>query len=495
VVEPFWRPHQGPQEEFCARGDFEVLFGGAAGPGKTDCLIIDPTRDVWHERFHGLILRRTFPQLQEIIDRCFTYYPLLGGDYRATEHRWYFPSGAKITLGHMQHENDKYNYQGKEYQYVGFDELTQFTQTQYLYLFSRCRSSVSGLDPHIRSTTNPGGIGHNWVKKRFIDVAKPMETYVDPDTGLSRAFVPATVYDNPTLMQNDPEYIRRLEALPEIEKLRLLHGIWDAFEGQVFTELSQRVHGSDISSQDIPPEWERLMVFDWGYGRPWCALWFAVDYEGVLWLYREHYGMRDNDPNLGVRQTNQQICRTIHQIEMGQCQDNPGPRERGKVRMRIADPACWSPTKIKGSNQLHGPSFYEDASREGLFFVKADNNRLLGKQQVHQRFEVEEEIDHETGEVIGEHPRFIALTSCRRWWEEFQNLYEDPKNTEDVDTGQPDEGYDCTRYVCMARPVTPKRKQLEPQGTFQSERKRLINARKYAQRHGVSLQVAYQRVR
>jgi len=109
-----WYPFPGPQFEFCSRGEFEVLFGGAAGPGKTDCLIMEATRDVQHPTYSGILFRRTYPQLQEIVDRCWRWYPKIGGQYRATEHRWYFPSGAKVTLSHMQHEADMYNHQGKE---------------------------------------------------------------------------------------------------------------------------------------------------------------------------------------------------------------------------------------------------------------------------------------------------------------------------------------------------------------------------------------------
>lgn len=475
-----WYPHEGPQLEFCSRGEFEVLFGGAAGPGKTDCLIMEATRLVSIPKYHGLLLRRTFPQLQEIIDRCWQWYPLLGGTYRATEHRWYFESGARITLGHMQHEADKYNYQGKEFHFVGFDELTQFTETQYTYLFSRVRSTTPGLITCFRSTTNPGGIGHVWVKNRFVDVSPPGVTYIDPDTGMSRVFIPAKVTDNPTLINNDPLYIARLKALPEIERLRLLDGVWDVFEGQVFTELSQRVHGAEPF--EIPHEWERIMVFDWGYARPWCALWFAVDFDGIMYLYREYYGMKGNDPNKGARQTNTEICRTILDIE------------HEHISMRIADPACWGPTKIKGRNDVLGPSFVEDATKEGLFFLKADNDRIRGKQQVHQRLMLETETDT-NGEIIEEYPRFIAFNDCKNWWREFESLREDPKNPEDIDTDQPDEGYDCTRYAFMSRPVIPKRILHEKPGTFASERNKYLKAKQYAKRHGVSLAAAYNKVR
>ena len=477
-----WKPHPGPQENFCSRGEFEVLFGGAAGPGKTDCLIMEAARNIDHPRYTGLILRRTFPQLQEIIDRTRHWYPMVspGSEYRATEHRWRFPSGSTITLGHMQHEGDKYNYHGKEFHFVGFDELTMFTETQYLFLHSRIRRTFKEFNTRIRSTTNPGNIGHSWVKKRFVDIIKHGETYVDPATGQSRVFIPAKVTDNPTLMDNDPLYMQRLEALPEVEKMRLLHGVWDVFEGQVFTELSQRVHGCD--DFPIPPEWEHFMVFDWGYARPWCALWFAVDYDGVIYLYREKYGMVGEDPNAGVRQTNSEICHEIINIE------------KEKIKFRVADPACWSPTKMKGSNQVHGPSFIEDAGREGLFFLKADNDRLRGKQQMHQRFMLESEIDAE-GAVVAEHPRFVAFNSCKQWWREMMDIREDVKNPEDVSTDQPDEGYDCTRYMFMSRPIMPRKRVTIPPGSFMAERNKYIKAKKFARRHGVSLAAAYGRVR
>ena len=487
-----WYPHPGPQKEFCSRGEFEVLFGGAAGPGKTDCLIFEATRFVEHRGYRGLILRRTFPQLQEIIDRCWNWYPYMGGTYRAGEHRWYWDTGGTVQLGHMQHEADKYNYQGKEFHFIGFDEVTQFTSTQYTYLHSRARSTDPDIPVRIRATTNPGGIGHIWCRERFVEIVKPFETYIDPQTGQSRCFIPAKVYDNPTLIENDPQYVRRLESLPEIEKQRLLHGVWDVFEGQVFVELTQRLHGCD--SFDIPPEWEKFMAFDWGYSRPWAALWFAVDFDGILYLYREKYGAKDYedwvsgkntspDWNKGVRQTNTEICREILKCETE------------KINYRVADPACWAPTKLRGSNKNFGPSFIEDARNENLFFLKADNDRMRGKQQVHERFKLEEETDPKTGEVTDEYVRFQAFTSCKRWWGEMQALYEDPKNPEDVDTDQPDEGYDCFRYGAMSRPIIPKIKPKERPGTFQAERKRLIKAKQYARRHGLSLAAAYARVR
>ncbi len=474
-----WYPFPGPQFEFCSRGEFEVLFGGAAGPGKTDCLIMEATRDVAHPDYSGILFRRTYPQLQEIVDRCWRWYPKIGGQYRATEHRWYFPSGAKVTLSHMQHEADMYNHQGKEYHFAGFDELTQFTRGQYLYIFSRVRGVNPNIPLRVRSTTNPGGIGHAWVKERFVDISPPGQTYIDPNTGLSRAFVPAKVTDNPMLVLNDPGYVKRLEALPEIEKKRLLYGDWESFTGQVFTELSQRIHG--CQPFEVPPEWTKLMAFDWGFARPWVALYAAVDFENTLYIYREIYGNRPDNINVGVRQSNDEICAVIKNTE------------KEKIGVRVADPACWSPTMR--NNKIIGPSFQEDAARFGLFFLKADNDRIRGKQQVHQRLQLETDTDPITGEVKKEWPRIVIFNSCTNWWRTMMELRESAKDPEDVDTDQEDHLYDCTRYLCMSRPITPRRKHDIPQGTFAAERRRMIRAKEYSRRHGVSLDAAYARVR
>jgi hypothetical protein len=481
-----WQPHLGPQEDFCSRGEFEVLYGGSAGPGKTDCIIMEATRYVWHPQYKAIILRRTFPQLQEIIDRTRNWYPLIddGADYKSSEHRWYWPSGAFIQLGHMQFEADKYNYQGKEYHYAAFDELTQFSQGQYLYIHSRVRTSVSDIPIRIRASTNPGGIGHRWVKERFIDVAVPGETYIDPESGQSRVFIPGKISDNPTLMLNDPAYVMRLNALPEVERKRLRDGDWTIFEGQAFPELSMRVHGCDPF--EIPPEWEKFMAFDWGYSKPFSIAWYAIDFDGIMYRYREWYGCKESpdgklEPDQGLKMSNVDIARGI--ID----------REKEKVRFRVADPACWSSPPPKDG--MKGPSIIEDMQKEGLYFIKADNNRMLGKNQVHQRLRIENDIDPETGEVKKEYPQIVIFNNQKHFWRTMEDLRLDVKNGEDVDSDQEDHIYDEFRYACMARPVKPKKKDHVPRGTFQAERNRYINAKNYAQRHGVSLETAYGRVR
>jgi hypothetical protein len=482
-----WAPHLGSQTEFLSRSEFEVLFGGSAGPGKTDCLVAGLAADIWHPRYRGLLLRRTFPQLQEIIDRCWRLYPLMGGVFRATEKRWEFPSGAIIDLGHMQHEADKYNYQGKEYHRAGFDELTQFTETQYTYLLSRLRTTDPELAPQAIATTNPGGIGHYWVKERFVTITDHGRAYIDPKTGLSRIFIPAKIEDNPTLFLSDPAYLARLEALPEIERMRLRHGIWDAFEGQVFTELSQRVHGCE--DFDIPPEWERFCVLDWGYAKPFSVGWYAIDYDSTLYRYREWYGFKNEaegvaeGADVGLKKQAWEVARGILDLEKGE-----------KIRMRIADPAIFHPHPESRKREARGMTIHEDMMNEGIYFLKADNDRVHGKMQVHKRMKLDTEVDESTGEVIDERPMLKVFNSCKGFWRTIPQMREDPKNPEDVDTDQEDHIYDEFRYMCMARPIQPKRVQRIPAGSFMAERNRLVRAKKYAQRHGVSVDVAYGRV-
>ena len=486
-----WVAHDGAQEEFLQRTEFEVLFGGAAGPGKTDCLIAAMTRDVQNPNYHGLILRRTFPQLREIIDRCHRRYPGLGGVYLSTDKRWTFGSGAKIDLGHCQHEEDKYNYHGAEYQKIALDESSRFTETQYLYLFSRIRTTDPTIHCQILSATNPGGVGHVFLRERFQPGERDLKTYHDPKTGLSRVFVPATVEDNPTLFDSDPEYVARLEAMSELERQRQRHGIWDSFENQVFTELSKAIHGYE--DFDIDPEWERICVFDWGYASPFSVGWYAVDYDGVLWRYREWYGCKreelgeDEGADEGLKLQAWEVAKVILQIEL----------EAGeKIRDRIADPSIWHPRPASRRREARGPTIEEDFANEGIFFRKADNARDHGKQQVHKRLKVDREIDEETGEILSETPRIKIANSCKGFWRTMPALYTDERKKECVDTNQEDHVYDEIRYACMSRPLRTKKPQkVISSDTFQGARSKLIRARKYAKRHSCSITQAYTRVR
>lgn len=470
-----WKPHPGFQWEFCRRPEFEVFGGGAAGPGKTDSLVAMALRYVSHPRYRGIIFRRSFPQLGEIIDRMRRLYPkaVPGAEWSESRKRWTFPSGAQVRLGHMLHEGDKYDYQGDEFQFIGFDELTHFTESQYLYMFSRCRRTEDfPFPPMIRATSNPGGIGHAFVKRRFrIGLHEPGQTIweeiTDKEIGssywVSRVFIPGYIEDNPSL--NAEEYMSNLAHLSPIERMRLRHGIWDAFEGQVFSELNRDLHGFDY---DVPTEWLDTCFgsFDWGSSKPWSYGLWVTDPEGGLWRFAELFGGKQDDRgeylDEGLKQTEPEIARQILEMEAAY---------HVKPRLRVADPSIWSPKGTKG--QIRGPSVAEQMMREGVTFVKGDNDRIAGRRQMHLRLELED----------GQ-PGLHVHSRCKAWWQTIPLLTESEKNPEDVeDKDAPDHCYDETRYALMSRPIKPKQAHLGvPVHSFQWERKKLIRANKVRER-------------
>ena len=297
-----WSPQE-RQAEFMQRGEYEALYGGAAGGGKSDALLAEALRQADKACYRGIIFRKTYPQLTELEDRSQTLYKCAypAARYNKTKHCWSFPSGAKIYFGAMQHKKDRLNYQGKHYDFVGFDELTQFSFDEYSYMFSRNRPGGKGTRVYIRATANPGGPGHSWVKQRFITAGEPMKPIIEehkvkkPDGAeiiirKSRVFIPASVFDNKELLRNDPEYLASLSMLPTAERKALLYGDWNSFTGQVFTEWrDDPEHYCDrrwthaIAPFEIPRHWEIVRGFDFGYTRPFSVGWYAVDTKGCIY--------------------------------------------------------------------------------------------------------------------------------------------------------------------------------------------------------------------
>ena len=445
-----WRP-QPKQAVFMARPEYEALYGGAAGGGKSDALVIEALRQVEIPYYKGLILRKTYPQLAELIDKSLHYYPRAYPEarYNASAHTWSFPSGAKIVFGSMQYTKDRTRYQGQAYDFIAFDELTHFTYEEYSYLFSRNRPNGPGTRSYIRATANPGGVGHGWVKDRFVTAAPPMTTiweevaWKDPAgqehrERQSRIFVPASVYDNAALLSYDPDYVRRLAAMPEAERNALLYGDWDTFSGQVFTEWrNDPAHYEDrrwthvISPFRIPESWTVWRSLDWGYSRPFSVGWYAVDHERRMYRIRELYGCTGT-PNVGVQWEPSRVAQEIKRIEADD------PNLQGRKIKGVGDPAIWQSTGTESIGAL--------MERERVYFEAGDHARINGKMQVHHRLAFDEDGL----------PMFYVFDTCRNFIRTVPNLVYDETDVEDVDTDGEDHIYDELRYVCMKNPISPR---------------------------------------
>ena len=276
----------------------EAFYAGAVGAGKSDVLLLYPIIHRLHENpdFKGLYLRRTFPELKnEIIPRSRAFFRSLGATFNKQDKVWEFPSGALFFFGHCENEDDVHNYDSMQPNYVAFDELTSFTEWQYLYItLQRVRTKLgSGLPAIVRAASNPGNIGHNWVRKRFIDPAPDGLKLITNKAGITRIFIPATIDDNPHI---DPAYRKSLESLPEAEKAAKLYGRWDAYEGSVFDEFRNKTYPDEpenalhvIEPFDVPAFWPRIVAMDWGYAPP-AMTWVgygAISPDSRLFIYRE----------------------------------------------------------------------------------------------------------------------------------------------------------------------------------------------------------------
>lgn len=447
-----WTP-QPKQAAFMRRGEDEALYGGAAGGGKSDTIVVEALRQVHIPHYKGLILRKTFPQLAELVDKTLNYYPRAfpRAKYNESKHVWTFPSGAKIYFGAMQHTKDKLKYQGQAYDYIAFDELTHFSFEEYSYLFSRNRPNGPGTRCYIRATANPGGVGHGWVKSRFITPAPPMTTLWEdvkvkyPDgreetRKKSRIFVPASVFDNPKMLDNDPDYITRLAAMPEAERAALLYGDWNSFSGQVFTEWKNkpdhyhdRLNTHVIAPFLIPEDWGVVCAMDWGFAKPFSVGWYAVDHKRRIYRIREYYGCKDGekDPDVGVKLHPHVVAEKILEIERSD------PNLKGKEIRRIGDPAIWGTQTGQSTGGMFADKY--------LYFEKADNARLDGKMQMHYRLAFDGDG----------RPMFYVFNTCPNFIRTFPALVYSQTDPEDVDTTQEDHAYDECRYVCMANPLPP----------------------------------------
>lgn len=450
-TEVVFAPNPGPQTEFLAAEEDQIFYGGAKGGGKSYGLLADPVRYFDNKNFLGLIIRRTMPELKDLIHKSKELYKKVdkGAKWKEQEKAWLFSSGARLEFGYAENEDDAERYRGTPYTWVGIDELPLYPDSSvYDALVSCVRSTDPSLPTYIRATGNPGSVGSAWVKAKFIDAAPANTTFyhentiTDPRTGKERVvrkslrYIPATVWDNPYLLQDD-DYIASLAALPEVKRKQLLEGNWDCVEDGAFPEFDRSTHV--IEPFEIPQNWPRIRAADWGYSSPFCCLWFAMDWDDRVYVYREWYdkGIIADD-----------WARQIADIE-----------DAGKdfVEDAVID---GSTDSSRGDT---GPTVFEtindELSKRRLttfrFADRSQGSRAAGKAEVHKRLALR---DTETG---GKAPTLLIFSTCVNLIRTLPMLPCDKLDTEKVaKKGQDDHPYDALHYGLRSRPVTGLEKHI-----------------------------------
>jgi len=409
--------NEGPQTHFLAADEKDVLYGGAAGGGKSYAMLVDPLRYAHKKAHRALILRRSMPELREMIDKSRELYPQAfpGAKFREVEKLWNFPSGAKIEFGFLERDADVYRYQGQAYSWIGFDEITHLpTEFSWNYLASRLRTTDPEIKTYLRCTANPGGVGSQWVKKRYIEPSESNKSFMGKD-GLTRKFIPAKLVDNPYLAK-DGVYEQMLMSLPPIQRRQLLEGNWDVAEGAAFVEFDPTVHV--ISPFVLPVHWERLKGIDYGYASESCCLWGIMDInDNTLIIYRELY-------KKGL--TGEELGSIITDMETEDPFSVNG----------VLDTAAWANTGTTG------PTVGESLVRAGHKLRRADKNRIQGKIQIHEYLKIRE----------NGRPKLQIFNTCPNLIRELQSIPLSKTNPEDVDTHASDHAYDALRYMIMSRP-------------------------------------------
>lgn len=430
-TENIWKP-QTKQKIALASQSFELFFGGARGGGKSDYLLMDFVKGTEFGAAHrGVLFRRTNPELEELFRRSLELYPKLGAEWKEKNRTWTFPGGSTLKFRFLERDGDVHRYQGHQYTWIGFDELTNWrNDSAYVYMIS-CARSADGVPVRVRSAGNPGSAGHAWVKGRFIDGREPYRIYTSDETELTQTFVPALLEDNKILDQGDPEYRKRLELLPDHLKRAYLYGDWDIFAGQVFEEWRYDQHV--VRPFVIPPSWNRWASLDWGYAKPFSVGWWARSDDGVMIRYREWYGGDKAKRNTGIKMSATEVARKAWELSAVD-----------GVTTLVADPAIWS--KIDDT-----PSIADIFGAAGFTMVKGNNDRISGLQRMH-------DLMSTTGH--DGKPMLRVFTSCLDFIRTIPLLVYDEKKPEDVDTDQEDHAYDEARYGIMYRAGRPERSRI-----------------------------------
>ena len=376
---------------------FETLFGGAAGGGKSHGQLLDALRfAVVYPGSRQLMLRRTMPELERsLVPAALRLYPQSVAAYKVSEHRWAFINDSSLEFGYCDAESDVTKYQSAEYDVIRFDELTHFTESQFTYLLSRIRGANS-YPKQVKATTNPGGIGHQWVKSRFIDPMPPDEMH--EFDGETRLFLPARLTDNPFLRRADAGYEKRLRLLSVHDRRALLDGVWELDEGRYFSEFSPALHV--VPPHEIPDGWRRYLTIDYGLDML-AALWIAQSPDGRSVVYRELY-----EPGLIISEA---AARILSSEASGE-----------HIDVRLAPPDLWNRRQETGKSAVQ---LFADC---GLDFEKSSNERVAGWLALHELLTPRRDTD---GEM---RPRLTIFSSCRNLIRTLPALQHDTRNPSDT---------------------------------------------------------------
>ena len=415
-----------------------VGYGGSRGGGKSWAVRTKAVRlCLYNPGIKVMIIRRTYPELianhikpLRALLMCGT--PGAIATYNDGRKEMKFPNGSEIIFGYLASESDADRYQGLEIDVLFVDEATQLSEDQIKKL-TACVRGVNKFPKRIYYTCNPGGKGHAYIKRIFID-----KDYVSGERPEDYSFIQSKVYDNTALMTAYPEYVHELEALPEALRKAWLEGDWNAFVGQVFAEWrNDPNHYQDrrwthvIDDFNLDDSCKIFRGFDFGYSKPFAVVWIAIDHYGRMFLFREYYGCT-RQADTGVQMEPREIARRIKEIE------NTDPFLKGKVINGIADPAIWQ--------NMTGESINDMMMKEGVYFSKGDHTRLAGLMQMHYRLAFDS---------MGL-PMLYIFKSCTNVIRTLPVLIYDEKHPEDVDTTMEDHLYDAIRYCAMENPLNPK---------------------------------------
>ena len=413
----------------------ELFYGGAAGGGKSDFLLMDCFAGVvkYARTYRAIIFRQTTVQLGELLRRANELYLPMGAQFKQKNalgnNIYFFPNGATIQFAYLKSDRDVEIYQGQQFSYVGFDELGNYPSPYaWDYMQSRLRSAA-GNKSYIRGTGNPGGRGQGWIKQRFMNGKEPNKIYKTAvkladgsERVYSSCFIPSTLYDNKILMQNDPDYEAKMMMLPPHQRRALLEGNWDIFAGNVFSIFNRQTHVKPHFILDSR-YWFKFCSMDWGFSRPYDLQFWAVNAEGRMYMYREIYGCKEGEYNVGVKEGSDNLAKRAFEIASTE-----------GVSCCVADPAIWNKAD-------DAPSIAEVFEKYGWQMIKGNNDRKNGLILFYQMLE---NTDHNGI------PMLTVAPECEGFIRTIPALTPNPNCQEDIDTSLEDHPYDAARYAVMS---------------------------------------------